>query len=85
MFSTRSFVNKFRATASGAFATSSKRNFSFNTKDMLARENVPYYGAVIGVSALLFQVGVLHPFHTELSNQFSDIQVSTIHRIILSR
>lgn len=73
MFFTRGFVNKFRTAAGSSFA---KRYMSFNTKDLLARENVPFYGAVVGLGALVFQVGILHPFHTELSDQFSDIQVS---------
>lgn len=49
------------------------RNFS--TKKVVNRENVAYLGAFIGFSALSFQVAVLHPYHTELSDQFAGIQV----------
>jgi len=72
MFSARAFVNKFRTAAS---SFTSKRNMSFNPRNLMARENVPYLGGFVGCCALAFQVGVLHPFHTVLSDQFADIQV----------
>lgn len=50
----------------------------FNTENVWARENVPFYGALVGVTALCFQISVLYPWHHELSTQFTEIQVNRI-------
>jgi len=70
MFGTRRVFTNFRRVASN-FASSRK----FNTDNIWARENVPIYGALVGISALCFQMAVLYPWHHELSEQFGEIQV----------
>lgn len=73
------FLNSFRVHAKKAAPTvyrSVKRNF--NAEKPFSKENVPFYGAIVGVTALTFQVLVLYPWHEELSYQFSAIQVTPL-------
>lgn len=57
-------------------ATTQQVRRLFNAKDPLDRANIPVYGAMVGVTALCFQIAVLYPWHHELSEQFEEIQVS---------
>lgn len=57
-----------------AGATASRR--FLNTEKPFSKENIPFFGAVVGITALIFQVAVLYPWHEELSYQFASIEVS---------
>lgn len=73
MFSSR-FRTSFK-TAVGSTFKQQKRNI-FNAEKPFSKENIPFYGAAVGITALSFQVMVLYPWHEELSTQFSAIQVT---------
>jgi formate-dependent nitrite reductase membrane component NrfD len=51
---------------------------AFNTENIWARENIPFYGTLVGLTAFSFQVAVLYPWHHELSSEFGEIQVMGI-------
>lgn len=57
------------------------RRTRFNFSNPLARENIPFYGAIIGITAFTFQITVLHPWHDQLSEQFIDIEVGIVSLI----
>jgi hypothetical protein len=42
------------------------------------RRNFPLIALVVACSALCFQIGVLYPWHEELSHQFNRLEVSII-------
>lgn len=47
-------------------------------KGFFAKENLPVPALIIGCVAFSFQVGVLYPWHEQLSEQFEDLQVSLV-------
>jgi hypothetical protein len=57
----------------------SKRNYTSDAN--VANRNkfyfvlVPKLGVIIGLSALCFQIGVLYPWHIELSQEFAALEV----------
>lgn len=63
------------ATASMPFKVS-KRTV-FNTQKLWSRENIPVYGFIIGTAAISFQVGVLYPWHEEISVQIDNLEKVT--------
>jgi formate-dependent nitrite reductase membrane component NrfD len=64
----------FRLIPKGTSRYGQKRTV-FNSQNLMARENIPFYGALVGITALTFQIAVLYPWHHELSSQFTEIQV----------
>ena len=66
-------VPRFNVSSSAVTTTSTKR--LFNSQILASRENIPVYGAIVGVTALCFQIAVLYPWHYELSDQFLQIEV----------
>lgn len=71
------FSSRFRTSFKTAFASTFKqqKRSIFNAEKPFSRENLPFYGAAVGLTAFSFQVMVLYPWHEELSTQFSAIQV----------
>jgi hypothetical protein len=52
-----------------------KRSFSINEKPSWFKKNLPLIGVMVGLSAFSFQIGVLFPWHEELSDQFKALEV----------
>jgi len=57
----------------------------FNTKNLLSRDNIPFYGTLVGLTALSFQIAVLYPWHHELTVQFAKVEDSVEQLGILSK
>ena len=55
------------------FSEGSRRRFS----SILSKENIPTIGFCVGITALSVQVWLLYPWHSTLSKQFDDLQVTT--------
>eukprot|EP01033_Poteriospumella_lacustris_P003123 gene3123-2296_t len=75
------FSSRFRTSFKTAFASTFKqqKRSIFNAEKPFSRENLPFYGAAVGLTAFSFQVMVLYPWHEELSTQFSAIQNAIGH------
>lgn len=55
-----------------------KRGIIDTTKKAFLPQNTPYVGVAIGFTALCFQISVLYPWHHELSEQFTILEVNMI-------
>ena len=75
------FSSRFRTSFKTAFGSTFKqqKRSIFNAEKPFSRENLPFYGAAVGLTAFSFQVMVLYPWHEELSTQFSAIQNAIGH------
>lgn len=73
------FGRIFRSTSAAARNQFKQTRSLVNLKQPFSRENIPFYGAVVGLTALSFQISVLYPWHHELSDQFAAIEVSHMH------